>query len=476
MKRLLLTILFASLGLSQIPSDVMRVKVAERDTPQKRFLRDNPGATEVQRHENAAHFRKADGTFAAVISPGLNYVDADNQLQPVAPELWETDAGFRQIGTPSPIRIITTSQNQDTIEIWNGSRVASATTSKLTKTGDFAWTFPWAQITWTLEVQPDGWQITSQPIASSRGSRLYQMPLGSTGLNLVPDAEGNLADGTFKITRTVMVRADGERTPCSAWTVGAKSVDFTCNDSSFPAAAYPYIIDPTATFTVSASPEGYYTNTNSILFSSPEPYCIPDDPGNPSSSYFNAYLGAGSFNIRESWLLVSIDTGCNARRTNQNVFFRFNTSTLSGMTITGATLNYYVSSWIGQLSLELTPNTESRKNVNWDWVTPSWPPVFANIQYTDWVSHADRSGTAAGPLTTKATGWNAITLGNLASINQSGFTYLRGSMNGDPAGVNTSGDDWGYGPQITGYSGATDPYLSVAYSLPGGPKMIVVQQ
>jgi hypothetical protein len=105
-----------------------------------------------------------------------------------------------------------------------------------------------------------GWQITSEPIGAARGLRNYQMPLASAGLNLIPDADGNLVDGTFKITRAVMVRADGVETLCSAWTASAKTAGFTCDDTGFPAQAFPYIIDPSGTYNLgSGSDDGRVT-------------------------------------------------------------------------------------------------------------------------------------------------------------------------------------------------------------------------
>jgi len=119
------------------------------------------------------------------------------------------------------------------------------------------------------------------------------------------------------------------------------------------------------------------------------------------------------------------------------------------------------------------------RGVGWDWITPSaWPPDWADFKFQPYYSSNDLTFNASGVITDRTTGWKAVTLNNFtANIRTNDYTYMRGAFNGFIAFVpeeGTTGDSW-FGPYISNSPGYY-PYLAVDYIIPGGPKLIIVQQ
>lgn len=107
---------------------------------------------------------------------------------------------------------------------------------------------------------------TKATVAAKRGPRTYsfdgQMLGGLAPPN--PDAGGNLVQpaGIFTMPRSFAKGADGIRYDCGPWTRTGGTVSFDFDDTNLPAAALPYVIDPTTTFTVAPSGDGTATRSD----------------------------------------------------------------------------------------------------------------------------------------------------------------------------------------------------------------------
>ncbi len=475
MKRLLLAVLFASFGLAQIPSDTVVSTLVQRATARRAFLAAHPNAREILRREDAVHF-DVNGTRTAIFQSGIAHVDPDSgEITPTDLDLVQTQAGYRTVGSPIVVRVVegplVGGNPTSMVQTFRKDPVDKTVmgyaivTAPLTYQSDFRFTFQQQGLSWELKVAEFGWDLQAA-VASTQGAKTYRFGYDEVNMTLDPDADGNLAipSGRYKITRPVMIRADGITTPCDAWQVDRAGVriGFTCDDSSFPPAAYPYAIDPSAQFTASAVGDRYYTDAYQQT-SSAEPDCFYTPGG---STYIGYSATTGFSNVRLRSYARSDGSGCLSERRKDAQFVRFNTSSLTGMTLNSASLTYNVSVWAAEAIA--TNSCGTGKNVNWDWVTPSWPPVYNDNVWSDTCS----SGNAAGPESSQATGARTVPLGNIGSINRAGYTYLRGSMNAAASFPYWDAADHFYGPSFA----VVNPYITVDYNLPGGPKLIVVTE
>ncbi|HWR54801.1 MAG TPA: hypothetical protein VN428_27075 [Bryobacteraceae bacterium] len=267
MRVLLSFLLILSSAVAQIPTDTLTVKRWERDTLRKKFLRENPGATEIIRLPETIHFKLPPidppqspdpfgppqafrPTHHAIFGKGLSHVDAvSNEIVPTEQEVWEiSTGGYRTVGGPVTIRIIDGARGSSVIEVYGPTgRSFKLNPSRTTYLGENKFTLEWESLTWTVELGTDGWAMASSEIAVKRGAHIYQAPYIQSLVSLTMDAAtGDLVgDGGERLTRAQMVGADGISRPCSAWSLTTKVMSFTCDDSALPPEAFPYKVDPT---------------------------------------------------------------------------------------------------------------------------------------------------------------------------------------------------------------------------------------
>lgn len=103
-------------------------------------------------------------------------------------------------------------------------------------------------ITWTYSLRPSGLKAEAT-VAAARGNRLYVFPYRLLGE--IPgfdvDEHGNLTNGLITLPPPTIKGADGVAYPCGGWQIvgDERAAAFRVIDTSFPAEAYPYTIDPT---------------------------------------------------------------------------------------------------------------------------------------------------------------------------------------------------------------------------------------
>jgi len=459
MRKTILALILCGAASAQIPTDNLNEKVAELANAYTKFRDAHPDAQIVKRIENAIAFRMADGKYTALIGNAMSYVDPDTRdLTPIDVNLYQTDAGYRTTGSPITVRVIdgpmisgqattevdTYYKNPNTgTVIGYGIAVAPATYSGDSTT----FTFTQGGIPWRIELGAFGWDLRGT-VAASQGAKTYRFGYREVNMTLAPDANGNLAtaNGGYSISAPVMVRADGEKTACGGWQQNATGnvIGFTCDDTAFPPEAFPYVIDPTATF------YGGYGDEDCAYYIRP----------NGTSAYTKYTCNVGVFTANA----IVFDSGCCAWERYDDVgFLSFDTSAIpAGAVVTAATLN------IRGAQNAIAANSGTK--VYW-YPYSRWPTTVAMA--------TDGYGVLAATVNMALTGadWNAIPLNqNLGQIQKGAgaMTGIRFGPNGSTAA--TYGWMDYYGPRsVNGGQSSAAPYLTVTYTV-GGPKLIIVNQ
>ena len=457
MKKFLLAFfLIAGLGFGQIPEDESVRTLKQRLTARRQFLAANPDAREIFRSENAIHFEREPGRRTAIIQRDVAYVDPDSgELKPVDLDLIETRLGYRTTGSPVVIRIVDgvlqTSRVQTFFKHPQTKTVYGYTliTPRLAYQGDFDFSFEQDGLNWTLQVQEFGWNIQAT-VSAPQGAKLYRFGFAELNMELAPDAEGNLAtpDGAYKITRPVMVRADGIQTPCSAWQVERLGfrIGFTCDDTGFPAEAYPYVIDPTGSYNPTLGTDDGYVGRYGFTW----PLTWENSkPGSPNTTI--------NFLIIED----GYDQLTYAYQTTQTLI-RFNTADLAD------------NSLITNAQLVLTTynkTSETYCNVYIDDIpAETWP-----ITNNSWIPTSGLIGSVlSAPMTNVFPVNQAYPVSvQTTKINLTGYTAFRIGMRctqspDDRINLRFRSSEWSTTEQR--------PKLVVDYQVVGGPKLIIVQQ
>jgi len=458
MKKFLLAFfLIAGLSFGQIPEDEPVRTLKQRLTARRQFLQNNPGAREIFRSENAIHFEREPGRRTAIIQRDVAYVDPDSgELKPVDLDLIETRLGYRTTGSPVVIRIVDgvlqTSRVQTFFKHPQTKTVSGYTliTPRLAYQGDFDFSFEQDGLHWTLQVQEFGWDIKAT-VSAPQGAKLYRFGFAELNMELAPDAEGNLAtpDGAYKITRPVMVRADGIQTPCSAWQVERLGfrIGFTCDDTGFPVEAYPYVIDPTGSYN---PPSGTDDGTVNRYSGAAWPVTWENSKPGPAITtveYLTVKDGYSSYQWGVTQALIRFNTADlpdNSLITNaQLVLTTYN----RGSSAT------YCNVYIDDIPAETWPITENSwiptSDLSGSVLSAPMTDVFLVINQADPVSVQ----------TTKInlTGYTAFRIGIRCTQEPISNIYL-----------SFYSSEWSKPKQR--------PKLVVDYQVAGGPKLIIVQQ
>ncbi|HSW65355.1 MAG TPA: hypothetical protein VLH56_18910 [Dissulfurispiraceae bacterium] len=279
--------------------------------------------------------------------------------------------------------------------------------------------------------------MRSLPVAAARGVQTYEFAVKLLNVAaLTVDADGNLTDGAdFRLSRALMLGTNSVIYPCSAWRLPAPDrVQFSCDDSTLPKRAYPYVIDPTTSFSPAASGDDGHLEGYGASWPPGYTRSITDYP---QFSVVNSYDGA-----EYAWSVGLI---------------RYDTSGLTAdATITDA-LAY------------IWPSFRSDKD-NFSVRAEYYGTVYWPIGSDDYTTSVGDNAIADVDLGTLSTGtWHGLTMTTLGNINKTGYTGLRwGLTSSQPTDYNS------LGPQSFDGGSQYCPYLSITYTVPARPFIIVV--
>ena len=311
MKRLLLLLLMlAAPGVAQVsddPDDQPETLLARVRLAVQRYQEAHPRSREAVplRRRGAVHFINEDGTNTLLAGDDLTRQDDNGNTLIAEPLLYTTRAGWIRLGTGTNLIIRRTAYGHQVEHRFRSADGATVYTfglgipelTRVEGAESRAFTFTWAQAPWTLTLENNGVSLRSAPIATRRGTITHSARLNWNNWTAAESADGDITgDIAFRISRAVMVGADGSRTPCSAWDLrtGIINAQFTCDDSTLPDSALPYYIDPE---TANYSTTGLYT---ALGYASGNPTWVYNDckpgwqyTGQVNSATMTATTGVG---------------------------------------------------------------------------------------------------------------------------------------------------------------------------------------
>ncbi|HWR35740.1 MAG TPA: putative Ig domain-containing protein, partial [Clostridia bacterium] len=262
------------IGLDRAPAE----KVAEHIGTALNSLAQHPGAVEApERHSRGRveYDLPLDESGRrqnfAILGDTVAYKDATGSWKPVHPVLRKIPSGWELTGTG--VQVLVRPSGNATIL---GQYYVDPDTGvqdwleldfpKVDYKAGMQFSYTHGSLPWTLLVEERGYTFESGPI-STRGNRTFSYSYESSR-PLTVDADGGVTSpAPLRISRAVMVGADGVRYPCGAWVVDSTALSSTCSDAALPDAAMPYHIDPSTTVTVYKSSQGTMSGVKDSLTS-----------------------------------------------------------------------------------------------------------------------------------------------------------------------------------------------------------------
>lgn len=369
------------------------------------------GSVEVLgwRQQHAKHFRHPDGTNTSVFGAVIHYEptpgggaweDADTLFRP---------SGSDQVADHLPFSVTQSGRSLTLVDRASGRGIAyTLPPVGLTISGNTL-SFDWNGGAWVYTVTPAGVKL-AVTIASSRGLQHYQLPYarvgGAAAMAVLPD--GSVQGDGFVLPAPLVIGADGVRYGVGAWTLGANFLEFDWDDTALPPEAYPYALDPTTTFTSTATLDGYAGVTSSTVW---PPVAGASGGTSDVSAISSVYAQKANFG---STFAAYVG------------LMRWDTSSLpDNCTVTGA---------VARVTFQQAASPDAR-NFRLEWYVGTATIVAADYTVTD-------SGTAYGGslITGFSLASNDITLlAPDANVSRTGTTGLRSHVSGgSPTGINTA--------------------------------------
>lgn len=300
-------------------------------------------------------------------------------------------------------------------------------------------TMPKDGLTWTYSTTIGGLKLESEPVREPRGPRVYEWRYLIVDHNridgfdlsrtLMEQPDGSLLGDGFAVPRAFVIGANRERYACGPWQVGnGRRASFAFDDSVLPPEAFPYVIDPSTTFSVTAGADDLYTRaTQGVAW--PITGNITLNNGLTTVLVGRRYSGGGYY--------------------VENGLVRWDTS--------GVPDAISVSSALVRVRITAISNADN-SNVTGDW--HNWYPAGTE----DWVLESQSGAITAKAISSLTnSALNDLTVSDYAGINTTGYTELRLHVDGgQPTGNNyiifAANED----------SSLPEPQLIVEYTEGGG--------
>lgn len=113
--------------------------------------------------------------------------------------------------------------------------------------------------TWTYTVTAKGSKLVGPPVTTRLGAKTFTFTFEYVGAPpaFATQADGSLYNGEIRIPRAKVLGADGQEYFAQGWTIpNSVSISFVWDDTSLPASAFPYRVDPSSTFTLGTNTDG----------------------------------------------------------------------------------------------------------------------------------------------------------------------------------------------------------------------------
>src|ERR1039458_1758022 len=215
------------------------------------YIAANAGATFVKADQNGLTFKRSNGHFQLVTGPGLTY-QQNGQWFPTKLQVGAVSDGSGWVLNGTAITAsLTGSQNQDkNLSVTSGAVTFNIRAPQLAYGGADTFRSEEGSTNWLMRVAEASvsLQATIAKRQGKSGAR-HTFAFTAPGVTLQTDSNGHLhAGGQVHMTRPLIVGANKKiYYVCSPWSSGPATVSFTCDDTTLPDAAFPYVIDPTVT-------------------------------------------------------------------------------------------------------------------------------------------------------------------------------------------------------------------------------------
>ena len=240
--------LFPAVPSAQAPTAaVVYTKPSAADT----YVAANAGLSFVKADQNGLTFKRSTGHFTLVSGAGLSY-QQNNQWLPTKLQVAAPSDGSGWVLNGTAISATLTGKpNQDkNLSLTSGAVTFNLHVPQLVYGGADTFTFQEGATNWQLRVAEASVSLQTT-VTTRQGKTGGVHTFGYTSPAAAPqiDTDGHLhAGGQVHMTRAMVVGANKKiYYICTPWSSTATSLSFSCDDSNLPAAAFPYVIDPTIT-------------------------------------------------------------------------------------------------------------------------------------------------------------------------------------------------------------------------------------
>jgi hypothetical protein len=217
----------------------------------------HPGAKLARAASGKLTFLNPDRSLTMMSGGAVSYKQnglwAPSKLQVAA---LSDGSGWKLFGVPMSVSLTGSQGQVKDLSLNSGSVTMNFHLPQLSYNGDDTFTFQENGTTWLLRVAESSLNIEAT-VANRKGSVSHSLGYNSFGAALSVDAKGSLhIGGAVHVSPAHIVGADKKTYGvCSGWSQTSASVSFTCDDTKLPAAAFPYVIDPTFTGPSSYDPD-----------------------------------------------------------------------------------------------------------------------------------------------------------------------------------------------------------------------------
>ena len=407
-----------------------------------------PGATVEKMSRDGIVYKTVGGKPVSVHGRELGYSDQDTGEWKVRDaRLWRTSKGWAMRGTHARVRIVNDKKNKEsTVGVffkdgtsWSGFGLVLPA---VRHNSGMVFNFGPPANTWRLDVRPSGFEITGPPTHSAKGTQSYSFQLVTSGITPRVLRGDILLEGSDRyLSAPVMHGADSVHYACGdGWSIGAGSASFVCDDSSLPAEAYPYRIDPTYTATS--------TGDGDMTMDCTTPYSA----------------GCGSASLISQSATTGTARGKKLSGTYSMDQYAFRIDTTSDPTYTPLTATVYL--YVTAYACPTGSNAVLQIGVK-NFISP-WG-VSASSYTTYPPNNGDSVASCGSPTASAWNNWPLDATG-VDDIENAANTYF----------IMSFGNYWAYGASDNNYvtfntvESANDPYVIVTWTIPGGTMLLNV--
>lgn len=277
----------------------------------------SPGAAELsdRRTKHAKHYKNPDGTYAAALytgpvhyqgTPGGPWLDKKQQFVAGAANEWvsnQSDVSMRTYQVGSGGNAKWWIEFKETLTGKGIAFQVQFQPTPVANTNELRFTDSQSR-TWSYFHSPAGGKMLGPSIAVSEGAHTFTFPYQLIGGvdPLVLDASGAIKSGdVFYMPAPHLNGADQETYAAASWTLDTanQTLSFSYTDVGLPAAAYPYRVDPSTTFSIAAGANDGLTKKEDTVYppaaatvtdmTSASAYAVRDVAG-PTYRVWNALL------------------------------------------------------------------------------------------------------------------------------------------------------------------------------------------